>query len=96
MLPGSLHFRYFTFFPDILSQGFDPMIYKSFSGVENVIPYLILTDVAVAFPLCRLTFSKIYNLKFYCPQKYEDYRIYNNCACFQKGVKKNNSRFIFS
>ena len=59
MLPGSLHFHYFTFSHDVLSQEFDPMIYKSFPGVENVIPYPIHTDVAVGCPLLRLTYSKI-------------------------------------
>ena len=33
-------FAILYFFPDILSQEFDSMIYKSFSGVENVIPIL--------------------------------------------------------
>ena len=31
--------------PDILSQEFDSMIYKSFSGVENVIP-ILLTSIS--------------------------------------------------
>ena len=44
---------------DILSQEFDSMIYKSFSGVENFIPYPVHIDVAVGCPLLRLTYSKI-------------------------------------
>ena len=52
-------FWFFTFSHDVLSQEFDLMIYKSFSGVENVIPYPIHTDVAVGCPLLRLTYSKI-------------------------------------
>ena len=52
-------FAILHFFPDILSQEFDPMIYTSLSGVENVIPYPIHTDVAVGCRLLRLTYSKI-------------------------------------
>ena len=74
MLPASLHFRYFTCFPDVLFQEFDPMIYKSFSGVENVIPHPIHTDLVLS------TLSV-------------DYTIYNNCACFQKVVKKKHNIF---
>ena len=59
MLPASLYFHYFTFLPDILSQKLDPMVYKSFSGVENIIPYPVHTDVAVGCPLLRLMYSKI-------------------------------------
>ena len=59
MLPGSLHFHYFTFFRDILSQKFDSMIYNTFPGVENAISYPIHTDVAVACTLHSLTYSKI-------------------------------------
>ena len=33
-------FAILNIFPDILSQKFDPMIYKYFSGVENIIPIL--------------------------------------------------------
>ena len=53
VFPDSSHFEYFTFSPDILFQEFDPMIYKSFSGVENIIPYPIHTDLVVGCPLRR-------------------------------------------
>ena len=72
MLPASLHFHYFTFSLDILSEKFDAMIYKSFSGVENVNPYPIHTDVAVGFPLLRML-----------AREYKNTRILN-CTKIQK------------
>ena len=58
MLPDSSHL-FQEFETDILFQEFDPMIYKPFSGVENVIPYPIYTDLVVGCPLRRLTLTKI-------------------------------------
>ena len=39
-------FSLFYILPDILSQKLDPMIYKSFSGVENVIPNILFTPMS--------------------------------------------------